>query len=245
MPERLRALADRHTGVGFDQALMLEAPRAPDTACSIGSSTPTAARSSSAATVRAASPRCCIAAAATRPASSMMDSPAGPVRARVGRRRLVSVDMGVPNFDPASLPFEARPRPTLCPRGRRRGASRSARSRMGNPHAVLQRRERRDARRSRGSGPASSAIRAFRSAPTWASCKSWIARHIRLRVFERGAGETLGLRHGRLRRRGGRPASAACSTPRCGCDLPRRRVARRLGGSGRAIWLTGPAQIVF
>jgi diaminopimelate epimerase len=26
----LRALADRHTGVGFDQALMLESPRDPD-----------------------------------------------------------------------------------------------------------------------------------------------------------------------------------------------------------------------
>ena len=34
-------------------------------------------------------------------------------------------------------------------------------------------------------------MRAFRSGSMWAFCRCWIASHVRLRVYERGAGETL------------------------------------------------------
>ena len=37
----------------------------------------------------------------------VLDSPAGLIRARVHDANLISVDMGPPNFDPKSLPFEA------------------------------------------------------------------------------------------------------------------------------------------
>ena len=105
-PARLRSLADRRTGIGFDQTLVLEAPRRADTAvfyrvfnadgdeveqCGNGAR--------------------CIAAllhhrGLTRNGAVALDSPAGVVRARVSDER-VSVDMGVPDFDPRALPFEA------------------------------------------------------------------------------------------------------------------------------------------
>ena len=98
-PERLRSLADRRTGIGFDQALVLGGPKRADTAvfyrifnadgdeveqCGNGAR--------------------CIAAllhhrGLTRNGAVALDSPAGVVRARVSAER-VSVDMGVPNFDP-------------------------------------------------------------------------------------------------------------------------------------------------
>src|SRR5499426_3824355 len=102
-----RELAARHTGVGFDQALVLEPPRRPDTAvfyrifnadgieveqCGNGAR--------------------CIAAyvhrrGRVRSESFTMDSPAGLIRVKVLGPTLVSVDMGVPNFAPAALPFDA------------------------------------------------------------------------------------------------------------------------------------------
>ena len=52
-PADIRALADRHFGVGFDQLLVIEAPRDPASAASL---TPMALRWSNAATVPAALP---------------------------------------------------------------------------------------------------------------------------------------------------------------------------------------------
>ena len=70
-PERVRALADRRTGIGFDQALVLEARAARGQRTLLpGLQLPTATRSSSAATVRAASPRSSIAAAGAARAPS-------------------------------------------------------------------------------------------------------------------------------------------------------------------------------
>src|ERR1700761_7124825 len=105
--EKLRQLADRHTGIGFDQALVLEQPRRADTAvfyrifnadgieveqCGNGAR--------------------CIAALLHRRGKAhtgnvTMDSPAGLIQARIQDEATVSVDMGVPNFAPASLPFDA------------------------------------------------------------------------------------------------------------------------------------------
>src|SRR5882757_3463556 len=56
----LRALADRHTGVGFDQALMLERRAIRQAGCSTEYSIPTAPKSNSAAMARAVSRRCCM-----------------------------------------------------------------------------------------------------------------------------------------------------------------------------------------
>src|SRR5437762_2319517 len=105
-PERLRRLADRRTGIGFDQALVLARARRADTAvfyrvfnadgdeveqCGNGAR--------------------CIAAllhhrGLTQNGAVALDSPAGVVHARVSAAT-VAVDMGVPDFDPRSLPFIA------------------------------------------------------------------------------------------------------------------------------------------
>src|ERR1700751_3619837 len=106
-PASLRALAERLTGVGFDQALVLEPPRRAGTAvfyrvfnadgdeveqCGNG------ARCIAALLHRRGRPR---------GGRVTLDSPAGVVEAEVRGAASVSVDMGVPNFDPRSLPFDA------------------------------------------------------------------------------------------------------------------------------------------
>src|SRR6266852_7235436 len=104
---RLRALADRHTGIGFDQALMLETPRDADSRVfyrifnSDGSEVEQCGNGAR-----------CIASLLYARAPELgrdlvMGSPGGVVRARIRDDGLVSVDMGVPNFDPRALPMDA------------------------------------------------------------------------------------------------------------------------------------------
>jgi len=68
--------------------------------------------------------------------------------------------------------------------------------------------------------------------------------HIRLRVFERGVGETLAC------------GSGACAAVVVGriqglldetvrVDLPGGRLTVRWAGEGAPVWMTGPAQTVF
>src|SRR5579863_8153522 len=104
---RLRALADRHTVIGFDQALMLESPRDPASRVfyRIFNSDGTEVE-------QCGNGARCIAALLYSRAPRLgrdfvMESLGGTVHARVREDGLVSVDMGVPNFDPRALPFDA------------------------------------------------------------------------------------------------------------------------------------------
>src|SRR5512145_760720 len=119
--ETFRKLADRHTGIGFDQALVLEPARRPDTRVFY---------------------RIFIAALITQrsgsgPGDLVMDSPGGLVRARVHADGLVSVDMGVPNFDPRSLPFDASGEAYIYPLQAGGSEIEIGAVSIGNPHAVI------------------------------------------------------------------------------------------------------------
>src|ERR1700680_4604013 len=124
---RLRALADRHTGVGFDQALMLETPRDAHSRVfyRIFNSDGTEVE-------QCGNGARCIAALLYARAPELgrdliMGSPGGNVRARVRDDGLVSVDMGIRVFDEPpviSLPVDGE------------DIELSALS-LGNPHVVL------------------------------------------------------------------------------------------------------------
>src|SRR5215469_10270475 len=136
-PATLRRLADRRTGVGFDQALVLEPPRRAGTAvfyrvfnadgdeveqCGNGAR--------------------CIAAllhrrGAARDGRVTLGSPAGVVEARVNGAASVSVDMGVPDFDPRSLPFDAPAEADSYPLEVEGRTLEIGAVSIGNPHAVL------------------------------------------------------------------------------------------------------------
>jgi diaminopimelate epimerase len=242
-PERLRALADRRTGIGFDQALVLERPRRPDTAvfyrifnadgeeveqCGNGAR--------------------CIAAllharGVTRNGSINLDSPAGTIRARIEAGGGVSVDMGVPNFEPASLPFSAPGEADsyqLEVAGQQLDIGAVC---VGNPHAVL-------TVAAVDTAPVATLGPAIERHPRFpkrvnAGFLEIVARgEVRLRVYERGAGETRSC---------GTGACAAVAVGRrrglLDADV---RVRVRGGelqvnwqGPGERIWLTGPTQISF
>src|SRR5580698_7141839 len=104
--EQWRALADRHTGIGFDQALVLLPPRrrGSDVFYRI-------INADGGEVEQCGNGARCVAALLHRRGhgrggSLTLDSAGGPLRARVMSDGRVSVEMGLPNFEPSSLPCD-------------------------------------------------------------------------------------------------------------------------------------------
>jgi diaminopimelate epimerase len=237
----LRRLADRHTGIGFDQALALAPPRAADTDVfyrifnSDGSEVEQCANGA----------RCIAALVARRLGRStvQLQSPGGRVSGELHANGSVSLDMGEPNFDPASLPFEASREADIYPLRVGEHELQIGAVSMGNPHAVIQ-------VPSVGAapvdtlGPAVENHSRFPRRTNVGFMEVVGPEHIRLRVYERGAGETQ-----------------ACGTGACGAvavgrrlgllrervqvDAPGGGMTVRWSGPGEHLWLTGPAVSVF
>ncbi|HEV8333892.1 MAG TPA: diaminopimelate epimerase [Steroidobacteraceae bacterium] len=237
----LRGLADRHTGIGFDQALVLAPPRAGGTDVyyrifnSDGSEVEQCANGAR-----------CIASLVARKLGRnkvQLDSPGGRVAGELHEDGTVSLDMGVPNFDPASLPFEASREADIYPLRVGEQELQIGAVSMGNPHAVIRVANVRAAPVDT-IGPAVENHSRFPRRTNVGFMEVVSPEHIRLRVYERGAGETQ-----------------ACGTGACGAvavgrrlgllqetvqvDAPGGSMTVRWAGPGEHLWLTGPAVSVF
>ncbi|MGO8854494.1 MAG: diaminopimelate epimerase [Steroidobacteraceae bacterium] len=241
--DTLRALADRHTGIGFDQALMLQPPRDSRNRVfyrvfnSDGSEVEQCGNGA----------RCVAALMYSRQPELgrelTLESAGGPVRARVRDDGLVSVDMGIPNFEPRSLPMDAAAEmPAYSLRIDGTEIEFGAVS-MGNPHVVLCVSDVRTAPVERF-GPSIERHPRFAKRTNVGFMQIVDRTHIRLRVYERGAGETLAC---------GTGACAAVAVGRMRglldsdvrVDLPGGTATVTWLGIGQPMWLTGPATMVF
>ncbi|MGH8299038.1 MAG: diaminopimelate epimerase [Steroidobacteraceae bacterium] len=239
----IRRLADRHTGIGFDQALLLEMPRRRETAVFY--------RIFNADGIEAEQcgngARCIAALLAARglarSGAVTMDSPAGLIQARTLDGGLVSVDMGLVRFDPRALPFEAEAEADRYPLEAGGMWIEIGAVSIGNPHAVLAV-ESVDTAAVERLGPAIEHHSRFPRRVNAGFMQVIDRSSIRLRVYERGAGETLAC---------GTGACAAVAVGRRWGELDREvQVGVRGGelrvnwnGPGEHIWLTGPAEISF
>lgn len=155
----------------------------------------------------------------------------------------VTVDMGAPRFEPESLPFEAPEdalRHALLVDGE---VVQVAAVSMGNPHAVLQVADVDAAPVSR-LGPAIEGHLRFPRRVNAGFMQVVDRQSLRLRVFERGSGETLACGTG--------ACAAAVAAIRQGLADSPVQVAMRGGmlgiaweGAGQPVRMTGPAITVF
>ena len=241
--DTLRALADRHTGVGFDQALMLQPPRDSRSRVyyrvfnSDGSEVEQCGNGA----------RCVAALMYSRHPELgrelTLESTGGRVRARVRDDALVSVDMGIPNFEPRSLPMDAAaemPAYSLPIDGTEIEFGAVS---MGNPHVVLCVSDVKSAPVERF-GPTIESHPRFAKRTNVGFMQIVDRTRIRLRVYERGAGETLAC---------GTGACAAVAVGRMRrlldsevrVELPGGTAMVTWPGIGQPMWLTGPATKVF
>jgi len=229
----LRALADRHTGVGFDQALMLETPR--DSASRVFYRV---FNSDGTEVEQCGNGARCIAALLYARAPELgrdliMGSRGGRVRARVRDDGLVSVDMGMPVLEePLTFSLSVEGREVVM----------SALS-LGNPHVVMRVPDVKTAPVEQF-GPSIERHPRFPNRTNVGFMQIISRSHILLRVFERGAGETLACGTGACAAVAvGRQLGELDSEVRV--DLPGGTATISWEGPGQHIWLTGPATTVF
>lgn len=160
---------------------------------------------------------------------------------------LVSVDMGAPELNPAAIPFRAEQQATVYTRqvtiqGQVQDVNFSALS-MGNPHAVLIV-EDLDKTAVKELGEALGSHPDFPEGVNVGFMQILSADEIKLRVFERGSGETLAC------------GTGACAAVVSGCLLERLNASVKVhlrGGDLRIDWpggdhaviMTGPTTTVY
>ena len=242
-PSRIAALGDRHTGIGFDQLLGIDAPADPDAVADyrIWNSDGSPAR-------QCGNGARCIAAWLRREGIATgrrfrLGSPAGPVDVEVLDDGRHAVSMGRPQFAAANIPVGAAEADGAyavdLPSGRVRFGAVS----MGNPHAVIEVPSAADADVAT-LAPALQARDEFPDGVNVGFAQVVAPGRIRLRVFERGAGETLAC------------GSGACAA--VAVLVRQGRVSRRVavelpGGTLDIHWpdddapvtMAGPATFVF
>lgn len=155
----------------------------------------------------------------------------------------VTVNMGVPRFDPQSLPFIAEAQSSLYTLETREGEIDIAAVSMGNPHAVLQVDDV-DSANVAQLGPEIESHPRFPERVNVGFMQILSADAIRLRVYERGAAETLAC---------GTGACAAVAAGRLQgklgdsvkVSLPGGELVIRWQGEDEPLFMTGPATRVF
>ena len=239
-----RLLGDRHFGVGCDQILTIEPPHGREAHARYG-----IWNSDGSAAGQCGNGARCVAAWLAREdaiedASFVLESPAGlHVVERVGAERW-RVGMGVPRFAPVQIPLAgfdaAQDAYEVDVEGERIAFGAAS---MGNPHALIEVGDVDAAAVSR-IGPALQASRHFPDSVNVGFAEVTSRDHLRLRVFERGAGETLACGSGAC-------AAAAILMKRGRID--RRATVSLPGGDLVIEWpddasgidMTGPATFVF
>jgi diaminopimelate epimerase len=243
-PSLVRAMADRHTGVGFDQLLSVEPARDGVSAFYYGIWNSDGSPSGQCGNgVRCVAAWLHRAGALPIGQTVQIESPSGPVSVRLVDAHRVTVDMGEPIFDPSRIPFDA---PHVAHRysvdvdGR---ALEIGAASMGNPHAVVTVDDLAAPDLAR-LGPALTGHVRFREGANTGFVQKLSTRHVRLRVHERGAGWTLACGTGAcaamavLRQRGEVDAHVQV-------DLPGGSLDIDWTGPGESLWMTGPATFVF
>ncbi|MES2263630.1 MAG: diaminopimelate epimerase [Pseudomonadota bacterium] len=253
-PDQWQRLADRRFGIGADQMLVVEKSTLPG--CDFryriynndGGEVEQCGNGARA-FVKFVSEK-----GLTSSNSITVETMAGVIAPRLEADGSITVDMGAPVLDPALVPFDAEGlhgqpegRDTLWPLVLELGGDKEtilvSVVSMGNPHAVQLVADV-DSAPVELSGPLIEHHPRFPRRVNAGFMQVVDRSHVKLRVFERGAGETLACGTGAC-------AAVVAGIRRGLLDSPVRVDARggRLSiaweGEGQPVWMTGPAVTVF
>lgn len=240
---RVRRLADRRYGIGCDQVLIVEPPRLSGTEFHYrifnadGSEVEQCGNGA----------RCFARFVRDRGLTTHDEIPvgtaAGPIRLYLEPDGQVRVDMGVPELKPERIPFIA-DAPAIHYALEVEGETLTIGAlSMGNPHALIQVEQVETAPVAR-LGPRVETHPRFPRRVNVGFMQVCAPDHLRLRVHERGVGETLACGTG--------ACAAMVQARRAGLIAARARVSLPGGdlvitwdGPGEVVWMTGPATHVF
>ncbi|MFO1430360.1 MAG: diaminopimelate epimerase [Candidatus Competibacteraceae bacterium] len=241
--EQIRALADRHRGIGCDQVLLVETAQGPEAEFRYRIFNADGNEVEQCGNGARCFARFVREHGLTRQDRIRVETAAGLIELKLEADGRVSVAMGVPRLEPAAIPFEAPGRAdryslTVGTQDLELGAVS-----LGNPHAVLQV-DSVERAPVATLGPLLESHPRFPRRVNVGFMEVVDPEHIRLRVFERGVGETLACGSG---------ACAAVVIGRVQGLLAETVQVDLPGGSLRIHWpcetagvtMTGPATRVF
>ena len=242
-PEQLRFIADRHFGIGCDQILLVERATLADAdfryrifnadggevqQCGNGA-------------------RCFVRFVhdhgLTDKSEIRVETASGIIVPRLEADGSVTVNMGMPRFEPAEIPFIAQSRALTYALEVAGDSVEISAISMGNPHAVQLVTDI-EAAPVAQQGPLIERHARFPQRVNAGFMQVTDRSHIKLRVFERGTGETLACGTGAC-------AAVVAGIARGLLDTAVTVTTRggdihiRWNGEGQPVWMTGPATTVF
>jgi len=242
-PEQIRHIADRHFGIGCDQVLIVEPPAGDQADFRYRIYNADGGEVEQCGNGARCFSRFVHEEGMTDKETVTVETSAGLIRLSRPVHNQVTVDMGVPILEPAQIPFDAPARKLRYSLNLDGGAVEIGAVSMGNPHAVLRVNDV-DSAPVEELGPIIERHPRFPQRVNVGFMQVVSPDLIRLRVFERGVGETL-----------------ACGTGACaavvvgnlqGLLQPQTEVELRGGrlvvswtGEGAPVQMTGPAERVF
>ena len=242
-PAQMRFLGDRRFGVGCDQILVVESPRTAGTDFVYRIFNADGGEVQQCGNGARCFARFVHDHGLTDRTEIRVETASGVIVPRLEPDGRVTVDMGPPVFDPARIPFDAPAAAvthSLDIDGHMRTISAVS---MGNPHAV-QVVDDVDTAPVATEGPLIEHHPRFQERVNAGFMQVLEPHAIRLRVFERGAGETLACGTGAC-------AAVVAGIRRGMLESPVRVETRggtltiRWDGEGAAVFMTGPAETVF
>ncbi len=242
-PDTIRELADRNFGIGFDQLLVVEPPGLPDVDFRYRIFNADGSEVEQCGNGARCFARFVRDQRLTNKRVIRVQTAKGVIELKVGRDGLVAVNMGVPELNPPAIPFAADQRKdvyTVDVNGQTVELSAIS---MGNPHGVLVV-DNVDTAPVESLGPQLEKHPRFPARANIGFLQVIDRRHARLRVFERGSGETLAC------------GSGACAAVVAGClrglldsrvevELRGGRLVIEWQGEGAPVMMEGPATTVF
>ncbi len=242
-PEQIRRLADRNFGIGFDQLLLVEPPYDPDLDFHYRIFNADGSEVEQCGNGARCFARFVRNKGLTQKHKIKVSTSAGKMTLRLERDGGVTVNMGVPILDPAQIPFKAKKfEKTYLLQAAQQTYLCGAVS-MGNPHVVLEVDNITEAQVA-DVGTLLTRHERFPKGVNVGFMQVVSPEHIKLRVYERGAAETLAC------------GSGACAAvvvgqlqgklgSRVQVDLPGGSLTIHWEGEGKPLWMTGPAQQVY
>jgi diaminopimelate epimerase len=240
---QIQRLSDRRFGIGCDQLLIVEAPKSPDADFYYrifnydGSEVENCGNGA----------RCFAKFVRDRQLTGkstiVVDTLCGRMSLHIQKNNLVSVDMGVPILEPAAIPYRANQRQTTYPLKLSDDIITISAVSMGNPHAVTVV-DNVSTAAVTSQGPEIEVHSDFPNKVNAGFMAIKSRQEIDLRVYERGAAETL-----------------ACGTGACAAvvagrlqnlldasvvvNLPGGALTIEWAGDGHSVMMSGPAVSVF
>ncbi|MCQ9071508.1 diaminopimelate epimerase [Vibrio sp. 1557] len=239
----IRRLADRYTGVGFDQLLVVEAPYDPETDFHYRIFNADGSEVEQCGNGARCFARFVRLKGLTNKYSISVSTKKGKMILNIEDDGEVTVNMGVPEFEPNKIPFKAKQKEkTYIMRAGDNTLFCGAVS-MGNPHVVTVVDDV-DTAEVETLGPLLESHERFPERVNAGFMQVMSRDHIRLRVYERGAGETQAC------------GSGACAAVAVGIlqglldenvkvSLPGGELRIAWQGPGKPLFMTGPTTHVF